>query len=74
MSALTDAQGAIGDEVTFMSRLDSTLSQHGISRSKLAISAGICPTQLSRWMTERTVPCMESKLLLLHHLDVVIYG
>lgn len=74
MSAYRDALAAVEPRDTFMQRAKNTLSAHSIPHAKLAWHAGICPTQLSRWMRGRSEPSLESMLILEEALDKVLYG
>lgn len=74
MSAYRQALAAVEPRETFMQRLHQTLSAHGIPHAKLAWYAGVCPTQLSRWMRGRSEPTLESLLLLDEALGKALYG
>lgn len=74
MSAYSEALAAVEPRETFMQRVRTTLSTHGIPHAKLAWHAGICPTQLSRWMRGRSEPNLESMLQLEEALDKALYG
>ena len=74
MSAYGNAVGAVHPRATFMERLDQTLKSHGVPHARLAIAAGVCPTQLSRWMRGRSIPTLESMLIMDEALDDVLYG
>lgn len=74
MSAYQRALAAVEPRDTFMQRLKQTLSAHGIPHAKLAWHAGVCPTQLSRWMRGRSEPNLESMLMLEEALGKALYG
>ena len=75
MSSLyQSALDSVGDRETFARRLSSTLKAHGFSHARLADEAGVCPTQLSRWMSGRSTPSLESMLMLNEALDRVLRG
>jgi transcriptional regulator with XRE-family HTH domain len=74
MSAYREALAVVEPRETFMQRLRSTLQLHGIPHAKLAWHAGVCPTQLSRWMRGRSEPNLESMLMLDEALSKVLYG
>lgn len=65
---------SVGEPRTYAMRLSTTLRSHGISHSQLALKAGVCPTQLSRWMAGRSVPSLESMLKMNEALDRVLEG
>lgn len=73
MSAYGNALGAVAPRETFMQRIDQTLLNHGVPHARLAIAAGVCPTQLSRWIRGRSTPNLESMLILDQALDDVLY-
>ena len=74
MSIYQAALESVGNPQTYTNRLNITLVAHGISRAQLALKAGVCPTQLSRWMTGRSSPSLESMLKLNDALDRALSG
>ena len=74
MHIYREALAAVEPRDTFMPRLRQTLELHSITHASLAWHAGICPTQLSRWMRGRAEPNLESMLMLDEALQKVLYG
>lgn len=64
----------IGDPDTFSNRLAERIGRHGLSYAKVAIAAGMAPTQLSRYICGRTQPTLESMLRLDDAVERAIYG
>ena len=74
MSAYQEALDAVHPRETFMEQVAQTLRAHDMPHAHLAFAAGVCPTQLSRWMRGRSTPNLESMLQLEEALDTVLYG
>jgi transcriptional regulator with XRE-family HTH domain len=69
MSIYQQALDSVSPRETYMNRLRITLTAHAIPHARLAMKAGICPTQLSRWFAARQTPSLESMLRLNEALD-----
>lgn len=67
-------QQRFGTPEEFIEALRAKLALHNVSHAKLALAAGVCPTQLSRWMNKRVRPSLESMIRLDAALNTVLYG
>jgi len=74
LTAYAQAREAVGDPETYITRLKGRLLAHGISHRQLAKRMNMCPTQLSRWMSGRLQPSLQSMLRMDEAADHMIYG
>jgi transcriptional regulator with XRE-family HTH domain len=56
-----------------IAQLRRTLELHHISQGELARAAGVCPTQVSRWLHGRVTPQLQSLIRLDEALSHLLY-
>lgn len=61
-----------GDAANFVRRLKLLMRQHRVSQADLARVSGFHPTHVSRWLSGRVAPSLESKLMLDEALDIIV--
>ncbi len=73
MTSLTELIATRYAAEGFMSSLVERMKAHGITQAAVARAAGVCPTQMSRWVHERVTPGLETRIRLDEALTSIIY-
>ena len=73
MTFYQDVLNMLGPRDTYGERLKLRLLVHGIKHAELAQEVGIDPARLSRYVTGRTRPDLETMLRLDEAVDELIY-
>lgn len=63
-----------GDPAEFVRRLKSTMILHGISQNMLALRSGYHRSHVSRWMSGKVTPNLETMLNMDEAIECLISG
>lgn len=73
MTSLTELIATRYAAEGFMAALVDRMRSHGITQAAVARRAGVCPTQMSRWVHERVTPGLETRIRLDEAVTTLIY-